>query len=212
MAIQLVRRPGVDSVNFEDAAASRAWIRDHVRDEVKVKGQVHPKVYLLGKGFVETFDLDAMSRKEPGADLGMTFQILRRRNNVQRCFLVLGAQGVDQGGAEHTWAVVFEEVDVADGRRWWMAMLEYKTDTATGIGHPLGDWQQPQRDTNKPAELPPFLVQVAAPPPGGRPAGIRDAATPGSRTSSSPSAISPSTCSRRSTRSRWSSSPARSAS
>ena len=43
------------------------------------------------------------------------------------------------------------------------------------MGHPVGDWQQPPRDTSNPAELPPFLVQVAAPPPGGRPAGIRDA-------------------------------------
>jgi len=175
MAIQLVRRPGVDGVDLADAAASRAWVRGHVRDQVMVKGQPHPKVYLLGDGFMETFDLDAMAKSDPGADLGRTFQLLRRRANLQRCFLVLGAKGVDADGVEHTWAVIFEEVDVADGRRWWMAMLEYDIDPTSGLGRPFGDWQNPPVDIHNPAELPPFLALVAAPPPGSRPAGIRDA-------------------------------------
>ena len=70
--------------------------------------------------------------------------------------------------------MVFEEVDVADGRRWWMGMLEFTTDPASGLGHPVGDWQLPTRDTDNPADLPPFVTAIAAPPPGGRPAAIAE--------------------------------------
>ncbi|MEQ1505574.1 MAG: hypothetical protein ABMB14_25295 [Myxococcota bacterium] len=175
MPTQLVRRPGVD-VNFRDPAASRAWITEHVRQEIKVRGQPLPKVYLLGADFVETLDLSAMSRQDAGAHVGMTFQLVRRRNNVERCFLVLGLQGTDPAGIVHTWAVVFEELDTADGRRWWLAMLEYETDSATALGVPKGPWQQPGADTDNPTALPPFLIEVAAPPPGSRAADVRDAA------------------------------------
>lgn len=124
---------------------------------------------------METFDVDAMIKREPGAHIGSTFQLLHRRANVQRCFLVLGATGSDAVGAEHSLAIVFEEVDVADGRRWWMAVREYRTDASTGLGHLMGDWQQPPHDTNNPAALPAGLVELAAPPPGARPAEVREA-------------------------------------
>ena len=68
MAVQIVRRPGVD-VEFVDAFASRKWILDHVADEIRLTGQPHPKVYLLGKDFVETFDVHAMTTREPGAHI-----------------------------------------------------------------------------------------------------------------------------------------------
>jgi hypothetical protein len=124
---------------------------------------------------VETFDLHAMSTREPGAHIGATFQILRRRANVQRCFLVLGATAAVPTGGEQVLAIVFEEVDVADGRRWWMAARAYHTDEATGLGHFHGEWEQPPHDTNNPASLPSKLLEMAAPPPGARPADIREA-------------------------------------
>jgi hypothetical protein len=162
-------------VNFADPFASRAWIRNLVRQEIQLRGQPHPKIYLLGKNFVETLDLDSMSRREPGAHLGRTFQDLRRRNNVQRCFVVLGGQGADPMGVMHHIAVVFEELDVADGRRWWLAIQEYQVDATSGLGQAVGEWEQPPHDTNNPADLPAFLVELAAPPPGARPAVVRDA-------------------------------------
>lgn len=176
MAIQLVARPGLPGVDFANPAASRAWICAHLREEVTLRGQPHPKVYLCGAGFIETFDLDAMARREPGCDPGMTFQALRRRRGVQRCFLVIGAEGNDDEGNERRWAVVFEEVDVADGRRWWMGMLAYRANPVTGLGDVIGDWSLPAHDTDNPAALPPFVRDFAMPRPGGRPAEIRDAA------------------------------------
>lgn len=67
--------------------------------------------------------------------------------------------------------MVFEELDVADGRRWWCALLEYRFDEASA----LGPWQQPDGDTDNPAALPPFLHEVAAPPPSARAAQVLDA-------------------------------------
>ncbi len=174
MVIQLVRRPGVD-VDHRNPVASRAWIRRHVLEELRRIGQPHPKLYLLGDGFVETLDLDAMTRQDPDASLGMTFQLLRRRSNVQRCFLVVTGHGVDEEGEEHHLAIVFEELDVSDGRRWWVATLEYRTDPRTGLGQAVGEWEHLPQDTANPAELPAFLIEFAAPPPGGRPARVLDA-------------------------------------
>jgi hypothetical protein len=167
MAIQLVRRPGV-GVDPTDAAASRAWVMEHVRQEVVLIGQPHPKIYLLGKDFLETFDVDAMRKQDPGAHLGCTFQLLRRLGNVERCFLVMGAEGTDAQGKDRYWAVVFEEREGTDGRLWWMAMLEYETDPKSGLGLPAAQWQQPPGETANPADLPPFVREIAAPPPGAR--------------------------------------------
>lgn len=148
---------------------------EYVREQIKLLGQPHPKVYLLGKDFVEMLDVDAMRKREPDVHLGATFQALRRRNNIERCFLVFGAQGFDPQGREHTWAVLFEERDVIDGRRWWMAMLEYRTDPASGLGIPDPKWSPSAGETDNPAQLPPFVHEIAAPPPGSQQAEILDA-------------------------------------
>jgi hypothetical protein len=43
------------------------------------------------------------------------------------------------------------------------------------LGLPQGTWEQPEQDTDNPAALPPFLHEIAAPPPGSRPATVLDA-------------------------------------
>lgn len=174
MEVQLVRRPGT-SVDFTDPVASRAWIRQRVDEEIATKGQPLPRIYLLGLGFMEMLDLSAMERADPDADIGATFQILRRRTKVERCFLVLGGSGEGPDGEPHHVAIVFEERDAADGRRWWFGLREYATDPISGLGRPLRDWAHLTDETPNPAQLLPFLHPFASPPPGARPAVVRDA-------------------------------------
>jgi hypothetical protein len=172
--MQLVRGPGAE-VDPGDAEASRAWVMQHVRQQVKLVGQPQARVYLLGQGFVETLDLDLLPRKEPTAHLGQTFQALRRRDQVERCFLVMGVRSTDEDGTERSWAMVFEQRDTPAGPRWWMAMLEYRADPDSGLGVPAPRWQQSAGETGDPAVLPPFVHELASPPPGARPAEILDA-------------------------------------
>lgn len=154
MAVQLARRPGLN-VPWRDDDAARTWIRDHVGEEILTRGEPHPKIYLLGTDFVETLDIDAMLRKEVGAHVGLTFQLLRRRDHVERCFLVMGVQGKDiETQRDRYWALVFEERDTSDGRAWWMAMVEYHNDAHSGLGRPVGDWVD-SGETHNPRALPP---------------------------------------------------------
>ena len=85
MPLQLVRRPGVE-VDFGDPAASRAWLLDLVTQEIRLRGNPWPKIYLLGKGFVESLDLHELLLQDPTAHVGATFQELRSRTNAERCF------------------------------------------------------------------------------------------------------------------------------
>lgn len=169
MPISLIRRPGV-AIDPSDAEASRAWIRQHVRQQVVLQGHPEPKIYLLGGGFLETFDLDVMTRRDPDAHAGATLRALRRRDHVDRCFLV-----VRLSAPAHQWAMIFEERLAPEGRRWWMAMLGYRTDPLSGLGLPDADWQYPAEDTADLAEVPEFAHEIAAPPPGVRAAAIADA-------------------------------------
>lgn len=175
MAVQLARRQGL-RVDPDDAAASRAWVCEHVREEIVLRGQPHPRIYLLGRGFVDMLDLDAMSRRDPGADVGSTFQLVRRGPGVVRAFIVMQMSGRGPDGEELLWAIVFEERDVAGGRSWWMALLAWATDPRTGLGVTASTWALPPGETSDPTDLPALLAQIVAPPPGARPATVLAAA------------------------------------
>lgn len=169
MSIPLVRRPGLP-IDLNDPAASRAWVMERVRHQVQARGQARPQVWMLGWDFVETLDLVAVRTRDPGAHLGSTFQALRQRREVQRCYLVLR-----QPDGERDRAVIFEERQARDGRRWWLGTLGYRTDPLSGLGIPDPRWQHPEGETGDPSRLPAFLREIAAPPPGARPAGLKAA-------------------------------------
>ena len=171
MSVQLARRQGL-AVDPADADASRAWICAHVRDEIVLRGQPHPKIFLLGRGFFDSLDLDAMGRRDPGAHVGSTFQLVRCGPGVVRAFIVMQMSGRDPAGDELHWAVVFEERDTPSGRAWWMALLGYATDPRTGLGLAADAWALPPGESSDPTDLPALLAQIVAPPPGARPARV----------------------------------------
>lgn len=168
MAIQLFRRP--IQVNVHDVDGVRKWLMDRVREEVMLKGAPHPRIIGLLPGFEEIFDLDAMARRHPEAHPGATFQALRARTETARRFVLIQLQGEDDvTHATRTWACLIEECDRFDGRKWWMGMLEYKTDPNSGIGvveQPWGIWPGETDDLTHVE----FIREFVEGPPGARPA------------------------------------------
>ncbi|MEQ1504302.1 MAG: hypothetical protein ABMB14_18825 [Myxococcota bacterium] len=158
-------------VDTKDAAEPRTWLMERVRQEVKLKGEPHPKLILLFTDHEEVFDLDAMAKKDRGASGGATFQALRSRPGIRRRFVVLRMETTDDEGKDHVFAMLFEELDAAEGkRRWWMALLPFTTDPVTGLGNPDADWQPCSGETDDPRQLPAFLHEYVAPPADARPA------------------------------------------
>lgn len=170
MALSLVR--AAHSVDVYDASATRDWLKDRIRQEIRLKGQPHPKILLIGDGHEEWLDLDAMAKQDRGADIGATFQLLKGRPHERR-FIVLQLAVEDDAGAEHWLALLFEEIATPDeALRWWVALQEYRMDPVTELGHPIGEWQDSPFETSNPADLMPYLRGVVAPPPGARPATV----------------------------------------
>ena len=176
MAIRLDRRPAIQ-LDPADLNGVRDWVCEQIQDETLRRGQPHPKIYLIGSGFVDTLDLDRAAKRDPGSHVGSTFQSVRRRPGVERCLLVLQMSGQGAAGDERRWALVFEERDCAAGRMWWMALLEYTTDPRTRLGV-LVSWQRPPGESGDPRVIPAILAQIAAPPPGSRPTEVVEPVDP----------------------------------
>jgi len=162
----------------DDLDGVRDWLMAAVRTEVKLRGTPHPRIVLVGDGFVETLDLDRLSRVDPGADAGATFQRLRQRPGVRRALMVLVGRG-DDADRDERFAILFEERTVAgEGvRRWWLAMLPYDKDPESGLGIPDA-WQLSRGETSSLADLPAFLIAIAAPPTTARAATVLEPVPP----------------------------------
>jgi hypothetical protein len=138
---------------------------DHIREEITLKGAPRPRIIGLLPGFEETFDLVAMVERHPDAHPGATFQALRaRKENVRRFILFLGMGEDEVTHAERHFAVLVEECDRFDGRKWWMGMLDFRADPVTGLGlveRPWGCWPGETNDLSQVDFVLPF---VQAPP------------------------------------------------
>jgi len=172
-------------LDVHDVDQVRAWLMDAVRTEIKLKGTPHPRLVLVGQGFVDTLDLDAMTRTDPQADAGHTFQAMRQRADIHRALVVMVGEGrLAESEGTRNLGIVFEERVVDGARRWWMAMLPYDKDPGSGLGVPDEAWHQSHADpgghgeTSNPAALPGFLQALVAPPPGGRAATVLEPGQP----------------------------------
>lgn len=171
MPVSLVRKS--ISVDVHDADAVRASLKESAALEVKLKGQPITKLVFLADGHEEVLDLTAAVRADADAHMGATFQLLRRRPTVERAFVILRMEATDNEDREHTYALVVEDiVEPDEPRRWWMSMLEFRTDPNTELGHLVGEWQDSPFETPNINHLMPFLREFAAPPPGSRPARV----------------------------------------
>lgn len=171
MPVTLVRRS--TSVDVHDADAARASLKESVALEVKLKGQPITKLVFLADGYEEVLDLTTAIRDDRSASMGATFQLLRRRPEVERAFVVMRMETTDKEDHEHTYALLFEEiVELDEPCRWWMSMQEFRTDPGNELGHLIGDWQDAPFETNNIDHLMPFLREFAVPPPGSRPARV----------------------------------------
>lgn len=159
------------SLDPQDAEGVRAALMERLSLEVKRLGQPHPRVVLVFPGREESLSLHEVSRGDPGADLGATFQALRARG-ADRRFLVLRMSGQDEAtGEDRTFVVLFEELD--GPRRWWVALQRYEPDEATGLARTVGEWSRSAFETTDPGHLWPFLHGFVSPPADARPAAFR---------------------------------------
>lgn len=168
MPIQLMRRP--IRLDVHDVDGARKWLMDRIREEIVCKGAPRSRIIGLLPGFEETLDLVQMVERYPNADAGATFQAYRTRaENVRRFILFLG-QGEDTvTKLPRQFAVLVEECDRFDGRKWWMAMLDFRVDPESGLGRvdqPWGCWPGETSDLSHVA----FVRPVLDPAPGGTPA------------------------------------------
>jgi hypothetical protein len=166
MPLRLVRT--VHDTDVRDVGAVRAWLMERVRQDVRAKGSPHPRIHLIGDGFEESLDLDAMSKQQPEAHPGATFQALRHRPNIERRFVVMVANAVLMDGSQQLFAVLLEEIDDQPGRRWWLAMLPFVVDPKSGVGVPTEDWRPSHGETMDPGQIPPDIRAMAFPPPAAR--------------------------------------------
>lgn len=154
------------SVDVFDVDAPRASICARVREEVRLRGEPHPRLVALGDGVRYTVDLNEVSRTDPEASVALTLGMLAHRADVHRVFLVMRLEGEDAEGGVHPAAFV---VEPEDGGGFWTAALLYRVDPACGVGNPEGDW----RPWSGPRSgLPPFLEAILALAPGDRPAAL----------------------------------------
>ena len=171
MAVTLVRKS--IPVNVRDADAVRTWLKEQIRLDIKLKGQPITRMVFLADGYSEILDLTTAIRDDRAASMGATFQLLKRRPNVERSFVVLRLELTDEAGQPHEFGLLFEEIDELDEpRRWWMSMQEFRTDPNTELGHLLGDWRDSGFETTDPEHLWPFLREFTHPPDGAHPAKV----------------------------------------
>ena len=171
MPVTLVRKS--NSIDVHDADAVRASLKENVALEVKLNGQPIPKLVFLADGYEEVLDLTTAVRDDRSANMGATFQLLRRRPQVERAFAIIRIEATDKDDQERSYAVVFEEItEIDEPRRWWMSMHEFRTDPNTALGHLIGEWQDSPFETPNLDHLMPVLCEFAAPPAGSRPARV----------------------------------------
>jgi hypothetical protein len=103
MPVTLVRK----SISFDvhDADAVRASLKESVALEVKLKGQPITKLVFLADGYEEVLDLTTAIRDDRGASMGATFQLLRRRPDVERAFAIIRMETTDKDEQEHSYAL-----------------------------------------------------------------------------------------------------------
>lgn len=171
MPVTLVRKPS--SVDVRDATAARASLKEAVSLDIKLKGQPITRLVFLADGYEEALDLTTAVREDREASMGATFQLLRRRPEVERSFVVLRMDGSDAEGKNHSFAAIFEEItEIDEPRRWWISMQEFQTDPNTEVGRLIGGWQDSPFETPNIDHLMPFLREFAVPLPGSRPARV----------------------------------------
>ncbi len=156
------RRSDLDAT---DPDAVRNAIVGEVQNELILAGEPRPRIVLVGDEFTETLDLTTVSRSDPGADIGATFQALGERPGVEHRFLIFRLQ-FSNGPAQHQAAMV---VHVHDDDLLG-AILLYTNDPRTGLGQHDSTWRIGDREG-----LGPFWQAVqplVEPAPGGRPANV----------------------------------------
>lgn len=143
MTADLVRRPS--SLDVYDTDAVRDWFMERVTEEVRAFGEPHPALILVGDGWVETLDLDAVARGQPDAHVGATLRLLRHRPAAERFFAIVNLLATRADGTPQSAAVIVEETVEDDTRRFWFGILPYETDPRSGIGRP-GRWRVAETD------------------------------------------------------------------
>lgn len=156
------RRSDLDAT---DPDAVREAILEEVQNEILLAGEPRPRIILVGDEFTETLDLTTVSRSDPGADIGATFQALGERPGVEHRILIFRLQFSD-GRREHQAAMV---IHVHDDELLG-AILLYQNDPRTGLGQPDAAWRVGDREGLGPFW--PAVQPLVEPAPGGRPANV----------------------------------------
>jgi hypothetical protein len=155
------------AVDVFDDEAPRAWLCERVREEVRLRGEPHPRVVAMGDGIGYTLDLNGVASRDPRASVALTVAALARRAEVHRVFVVMRLEGEGAAGERHLAAFVVEPE--ADADTLWVASLVYVVDPASGVGDPVGDWSAVTRPSGA---LPPFLEPILCVTEGARPADL----------------------------------------
>ena len=87
MSVPLQRHPFSADVN--DADEVRVALMDEIRTELRLRGEPHPRVYLVGDGYVDTLDLHRVATTEPDAHLGATLALVRTLVGVEHTFVLV---------------------------------------------------------------------------------------------------------------------------
>lgn len=165
--MHLERRPFDADVHDPDEV--REALMAHVHAEIRLAGEPHARLYLIGDGHVDTLDLEALITDEPGAHVGATVQRALARPGVEQAWLVALLDAEDQAGAHHRFAVL----GALDGEyAWWV--LPYTTDANNGIGLP-GEWRVAEARMIERADI---VGQILAVPAGAKSAEILAARKP----------------------------------
>ncbi len=168
MPVALVRKSS--SLDVNDADAVREALKERIVMEMKLKGQPVPKLIFIADGYEEVLDLTTAIRDDRSANMGATFQILRRRPRVERAFVLLRMETTDEEDQPHDYALLFEEIaEAGEPRRWWMSMREFVTDPDCELGRLVGEWRDCPSETDNIDHVFPFLREFAEPPPGSHP-------------------------------------------
>ncbi len=123
------------SADVNDAEDVRIALMDEIRTELRLRGEPHPRVYLVGDGYVDTLDLHRVATTEPDAHLGATLALVRTLAGVQHTFVLVQLHAETHEGERHSYALLGALDDDAVA---WFA-LPYVTEERSGIGEP-GEW------------------------------------------------------------------------
>lgn len=162
MSVPLQRQPF--SADVHDADEVRIALMDEIRTELRLRGEPHPRVYLVGDGYVDTLDLHRVATTEPDAHLGATLALVRTLAGVEHAFVLVQLHAETHDGEQHSYALLgaLSEDEVA----WWA--LPYETEARSGIGEP-GEWAPTDLEFGANIDLLRDLFDVPA---GARPASV----------------------------------------